>query len=306
MSSTVISPARLICIGGATLDRVWFVDALPSSGTKIRARDYLEVGGGQAANAAVAAARLGGAVGLWSAVGDDAAGATIRTQLEDEHVDISGVATVPGARSLTAAVLVDAGGERTIVSDLDPRLRAAPHRPDLSLIAACGAILADVKWQALARPATVEARRLGIPVVLDVEPAPAEILSELCPLADHAIFSRSGLVSYTGSQDPQQGLAIAYARIGRVVGVTLGAEGVRLLGPAGAAYIPAPHVNVVDTTGAGDAFHGAYALAIAEGQDVMSAARLANAVAAMKCTRRGGRLGLPTRAEVEAFLAARV
>ena len=293
---------RLICIGGATLDRVFFLDAMPARGTKVRSRDYLEVGGGQAANAAVAAARLSGTVALWSAVGDDAAGAIILAQLAAEHVDTTGVSIVAGARSLTAAVLVDASGERTIVSDLDPCLRAATRRPDLSAVTACQAILADVKWSALARPALEEARRMGIPVVLDIEPAPMEQLTELCPLADHAIFSRSGLVAYTGSNDPDQGLAIAFARIGRVVGVTLGAEGVRLLSSAGQVRVPAPRVEVADTTGAGDAFHGAYALAIAEGCTAVAAAQFANAVAAMKCTRRGGRLGLPTRAEVEVFI----
>ncbi len=295
---------RILAIGGATLDRVWFVETLPASGTKVRASSYMEVGGGQAANAAVTAARLGGRVALWSAVGDDAAGTTILRELRAEHVDVSGVTVLTGVRSITAAVIVDANGERTIVSDVDPALRSKAFQPDLSAIGSMGAVLADVKWPALARPALEEARRCGVPVVLDIEPAPADHLTQLSPLADHAIFSRSGLAAYTGTADPESGLAVAFARIGRVVGVTLGAEGVRLMSAQGQVRVPAPRVAVVDTTGAGDAFHGAYALAIAEGMEAVAAARFSNAVAAMKCTRRGGRSGLPTRPEIDAFMAA--
>lgn len=294
---------RILAVGGATLDRVWFVDAMPAPGTKIRATGYLEVGGGQAANAAVAAARLGGQASLWSAVGDDQAGAAILEQLRADHIDVSGVAVLTGVRSLTAAVLVDAAGERTIVSDLDPRLRTSAHHPDLAGVRMASAVLADVKWPSLALPALHEARRLGIPVVLDIEPAPIETLSDICPLADHAMFSRSGLAAYTGSPSPDAGLAMAHERIGGTVGVTLGAEGVRLHSRAGRFHVPAPSVAVVDTTGAGDAWHGAYTLAIAEGMDAIAAARFSNTVAAMKCTRRGGRAGLPTRAEVEAFMS---
>ena len=83
---------------------------------------------------------------------------------------------------------------------------------------------------------------------------------------------------------------------------TLGPLGVRLLSRRGRVSIAAPKVEVVDTTGAGDAFHGAYALAVGEGQDSSAAARFASAVAALKCTKLGGRAGLPTRAEVERFM----
>jgi sulfofructose kinase len=295
--------ATLICVGLATLDRVWRVARLPVPGEKVRARAYLEVGGGQAANAAVTAARLGGDVALWGMVGADGAGRTILDQLRSERVDAAGMTEVAGARTVTAAVLVDASGERSIIADFDPKLHAAPPRLDLAAVGRARAVLADVKWKQGALPVLAEARRCGVPTILDIEPAPAGGLDELCRLADHAIFGQPGLAAFTGVAEPHDGLRRAREKLSGVVGVTLGARGILLLaGGDRPEPIPAPKVDVVDTTGAGDAFHGAYALAIAEGQDAAQAARFANAVAAMKCTEPGGRAGLPTRAEVARFM----
>lgn len=294
--------ATVLCIGIATLDRVWLVDTMPGPGSKTRARAYLEVGGGQAANAAVTAAKLGGRVQLWTAVGSDSAGGKIVDELRAADVDTTGVEVVAGARSITAAVWVDKNGERSIVSDFDPDLLTASSTADLDAIASANAVLADVKWPAGAEPALQRARSLGIPTVLDIEPAPAGNLERLCPLADHAIFGQSGLAAFTGTDDPLAGLRIAHARLAGIVGVTLGAQGIRLMTSAGETHVPARRVAVVDTTGAGDAFHGAYALAIAEGRDAVAAAGFANAVAAMKCTKAGGRAGLPTRTELERFM----
>ena len=297
--------ATVICAGNATLDRIWRVAALPKPGDKIRSLNYLEVGGGQAANAAVAAARLGGTVKLVSAVGGDLVGKFILDQLRTEHVDVQNVQVVAGARSISSAILVETSGERAIIGDVDPRLYANAAPVDVGVLAGANAVLADVKYLAAAERALTEARRLGIPTVLDIEPAAAGHHARLCPLADHAIFGQAGLAEYTGVNDPLQGLRIAFTRIGgpgRVVGVTLGPLGVRLLSASGEVSLLAPKVDVVDTTGAGDAFHGAYALAIGEGQDFMAAAKFASAVAALKCTKAGGRAGLPGRAEVERFM----
>lgn len=298
-------PVTVACVGIATLDRVWFIDTLPGPSTKLRSRAYLEVGGGQAANAAVAAARLGARTKLWSAVGSDAAGTEILAELRAEQVDVAGVQIVAGARSVTAAVLVEASGERSIIADFDHRLHAALPALDLAAVARTDVVLADVKWVDAAEQALRAARHKGIPTVLDVEPAPQESHALLCPLADHAIFGQSGLAAYTGTGDPSEGLRCASRRLGGTVGVTLGAQGVKLLGRDGEIHVPAPRVDVVDTNGAGDAFHGAYAVAIAEGLDAVAAARLASAAAALKCTKPGGRAGLPSRKELDQFMETR-
>ena len=292
----------IVCVGNAAFDRIWSVPHLPATGQKIRSTAYLEVGGGQAANAAVAIARLGGRVSLIAAVGTDAVAALIRASLVAEHVDVAGLHVVEGARSISSMIMVEPNGERAVVGDVDPRLHA--HRPDIDpgLVSGAQAILADVKWPAAAEQVLAAARRLSVPTVLDIEPALAGNHERLCPLADHALFSRAGLAAFAATGDVTAGLRVAFARLGVVVGVTLGEQGVRLLSAQGPLTVAAPKVAVVDTTGAGDVFHGAYALAIGEGRDVAAAARFACAVAALKCT-RPGRAGLPTRAEVERFLA---
>jgi sulfofructose kinase len=297
-------PATVIAIGTTTLDRISFIERLPTSGTKVRAIDYLEVGGGQAATAAVAIARLGAHAILWGAVGDDPAAGTIVGELRREGVDTSMIAHVTGARSITSSVLVERSGERTIIADFDPHLYTAepPRQFDPAAIAKADALLSDTKWPAAQEPALLAARARGVPTVLDIEPVPAGHNDRLVPLADHAIFGRLGLASYTGTDDIEEGLRIARRRVPQAVqvGVTLGAGGARFLTDAGLHHVPALSVDAVDTTGAGDAFHGAYALAIAEGRPPEQAASFATIVAGLKCGRAGGRAGLPTRAEVAA------
>ena len=290
-----------ICSGIATLDRVWRVKTLPNGGGKYPAHGYLEVGGGLAANAAVTIARLGENVAFWGRVGDDSAAAVILQQFRDEGVATGHVRRIAGARSITAAVLVDDSGERIISADYDSKLQPETDFLPLSEIATARGVLADVRWPAGAERVLAEARRRNVPSVLDCEPSPPEVFQRLCPLATHVIFSRPGLASFAGIADIETGLAKAHAAFGDTVAVTLGADGCLILSEAGRVRLPAPKVAVVDTTGAGDAFHGAYLVAIAETGDRIAAACFATAVAALKCTRLGGRAGLPSRIEAEAF-----
>ena len=110
---------HIICVGHAALDRIYRIAAFPPHPTKVRALEHIEVGGGMAANAAVAVARLGGRAELWSRVGDDAAAQTIRAGLRAEHVDVRYVQAFEGARSSTSAIIVDDNGERLIVGQRD-------------------------------------------------------------------------------------------------------------------------------------------------------------------------------------------
>ena len=292
-----------IAVGSVTLDRVYLVEALPTEGGKYRAKDYLEVGGGLAANAAVAIARLGERVEFIGRVGSDAAGRHIIAGLAEERVGTRGMQIARGIRSITPAVVVDATGERMTISNTDPRLYddAGDVASMLDEVANCRGVTADVRWVAGVKPVLETARKAGRPSVLDVEKASIEAVEALGPLATHVIFSTPGLSVFTGLDDVRAGLTRAFERFGDVVAVTQGGAGVLVLDAKGLVHVPAPKVEVVDTTGAGDAFHGAYIVAISEGADAVEAARFASAVAALKCTRLGGRAGLPTRAEVDAF-----
>jgi sulfofructose kinase len=144
----------------------------------------------------------------------------------------------------------------------------------------------------------------GIPTVLDAglsfDPRSAGLLA----LADHVVFSAAALERMSGHADPVHALRWVRSRVrGPYVGVTIGARGYLWLEGETLHATPGHAVEVVDTLGAGDVFHGAYALAIAERRSVIEAARFANAAAAIKCTRTSGRRGIPLRAEVEAWLA---
>jgi sulfofructose kinase len=293
---------RVLCVGIATLDQVFALDAMPTVPEKYRAADLVVTTGGTAANAAVTVARLGQTAVFWGALGDDRIGDEIVAGLEREGVDCAGVRRVEGKRSPLSAILVDRSGERLVVSHSDPELPGATaHLPE-RLPAGVDAVLGDTRWQAGSAHLFHLARAAGVPAVLDGDRAPREH-PELLGLATHVAFSRQGLRDLTGLDDPRSALQ-ALAPTRAWVGVTNGAEGVFFREGGGIVQAPAFPVEAVDTLGAGDTWHGAFVLALGEGSGERAAVRFANAAAAIKCTRFGGRDGAPARAEVEALLAA--
>ena len=289
--------ASVALVGLALLDHVFAVERLPAAPGKHFATGHRAVVGGIAANAALAVARLGGRARLFGRVGDDAAGREVRAALAAGGVDCAGLATARGATPLSA-VFVDATGERMLVNRKDPALFAAPPVID---IAGCGAVMADLRWPAATAAALSLARAAGAPAVLDYDQAPEAEARALLAGASHVVFGAEALAALTGLSDPAAGLAACAAPA--FAAVTLGAGGVLWRGPDGAGgHVPAFAVPVVDTLGAGDAFHGACALALAEGADFPAALRFASAVAALKIGRPSGPDSLPTRPETLALL----
>lgn len=301
------NPARkpyVVCIGHAALDRVFAVDAWPAGSAKIAARDYRESGGGMAANAAVAIARLGARVAFRGPAGDDVTADTIEAQLRAEGVDVQ-LQRVAGTRSSHSAVLVDRHGERLVIGYRGSALQAPADWLSLKEIRNADALLADVRWPRGAVAALQAARASGVPTVLDAEIGDADTLATLVAMAEHVVFSERGLEQFD-SADSGGGLQRALFAGARVAAVTRGAGGVTWLEAGGGLReCPAFAVDVIDTLAAGDVFHGAYALALAEQRQPADAIRFASAAAAIKCTRPGGRSGTPSRAEVDAFLASR-
>jgi sulfofructose kinase len=298
--------AGVLCVGMCVWDRILAVPDIPARPTKCYARDLTETGGGPAATAAVAIARLGGEARLLARLGEDADGALAEAELARLGVDTAWLRRLPGARTACSMVALDEAGERLILAYPGQGLNVAADWVDWDrALAGVGCVLADMGWPTAAAPALREAARRGIPSVLDADLSPDPRAIDLVPLADHAAFSAAGLAVLAESKDPQTALARMVARRGGYrgsVGVTEAGRGYLWVDGAGMHRAPAPAVLVVDTLGAGDVFHGAYALALAEGATLAEAARFANAAAALKCTRRGGRLGAPTRAEVAALL----
>lgn len=297
---------HLIMIGHAALDRVYRVEAFPREPTKVRAIEAIEVGGGIAANAAVAAARLGAKVELWSRVGDDNAAAIVKAGLKAERVDIRSIESFEDSRTSTSAIIVDGRGERLIVGMRDTTMPTATSWLPLERIPQAAVVVADLRWLEATRVAFEHARKSGVTTLLDADLGAREALPEMLELSDYVIFSAPALRELIRDGDDCSRLAEALKLGPRYVGVTLGRDGYLWLeanGTRGAQ--PAYAVDAVDTTGAGDAFHGAFAVALAQGLDTVECARRAAAVAAMKCTRLGSRAGLPTAEELEAFLAVR-
>jgi len=299
---------RLLCVGALTHDSIYRLATLPTTSGKFIPEDAVQTAAGMASSAATAAARQGGAVTLWASVGDDALGRDLIAELSAEGIDCSFIRRVPGGRSAIAAILVDREGERIIVPHYDPKTQAEPDSLPFPDMAGFDAVLTDVRWPGAAALALVAAKAAGIPAILDVDVAPRAVLERLMPLATHIVASKPAAAIWCGDEGPAEAAVLRIAaEFDALVAVTDGGAGTAWLDRTDGTvrHVPAPKVEAVDTLAAGDVFHGCFALAIAEGQAVEAAIAYASAAAALKCLRFGGRLGAPTRAETEAFLAAR-
>jgi sulfofructose kinase len=293
------------CVGIATLDLVHRVQAFPTRPVKLRAESFAMSLGGMAALAACAVARLGGSARFLGPIGDDAFGDTLRSRLAEAGV-ASAMPVVAGATSSHSMVLVDAAGERIIVNHRGSALAALPDGLPLDRLAAA-AVLADVRWPAGAKAVLEHANALGLPTVLDADLGEIEALRTLVPLARHVIFSEPGFVQWANVDcDSNAGRARLRSLCdagAELAAVTRGERGVLYANKGEIAGMPAFAVHAVETLGAGDVFHGAYALALAEKRDVDAALRFASAAAAIKCGRSGGLAALPTRDDVNGLLA---
>ena len=292
--------ASILCVGIVTWDSIYRVPHVPPAPNKVPARDCVQIGGGMAASAAVAVSRLGGKATFWGRSGDDVTADLIFNELAAEGVDVSAVRRVPGRRSPVAAILVDDAGERLVVPYYDQALDRDPSWLPVDRLKSFDGMLVDVRWLEGATRALEAARAAGLPAMLDADIAPPEVLATLIPRAHHVVFSEPALAAYAGVDD----VAAALTRIGPVVpgvvGATAGERGFFWRDGPRIGHVPAPKVEVIDTLGAGDVFHGAMMLGLAEGRTVADAARFAAVAASLKCARFGGRSGCPSRAEVEA------
>ncbi len=292
----------VVAIGQNSLDRVSVVDRMPTFGGKVAALDYHELPGGQIATAALACARLGLRTAYVGSVGDDEAGEQVLVPLRKAGIDCSGVTRIPGARTQLAVIVVDREtGERIVLWYRDPRLSMPPQSLDLDRIRAARCLLLDAGDPSTAATAARAAREAGAAVVLDADTL-APGLPELLGQVDFPIVSRSFAEAFGESRTVRGGLDAIAARGARLAVVTLGASGA--VARAGERVIESPafRVEVVDTTGAGDVFHAAFAWALLAGDDAEGVLRTAGAAAALACRALGAQGGLPTPDEIERLL----
>ena len=292
----------VLAVGENALDRVCEVDGLPGMGEKralLRCRD---LPGGQMATAVLTCARLGLRCAYAGSVGDDAAKAVVLAPLRETGVDLSCVRTIAGAPTQTAVILVDRqSGERTILWHRSPALRIAPGDLERARIESARALLLDAGDPEAAAWAAGIARSDGIPVILDADHYRPE-LAPLLSRVDFPLVSRGFAESFSGSGSIRETLRMLSGCGARLAVVTLGSRGAIAAFGEDVIEIPGFAVAAKDTTGAGDAFHGAFTWALLAGWSAAEVLRAANAAAAMNCRFPGAQGGLPDRAELEAFL----
>ncbi|OWV89857.1 carbohydrate kinase [Rhizobium sp. R635] len=292
---------RVLSVGAAVLDTLFRVRSLPTGQGKILPYEMLQIAEGMASSAAFAVARLGGHASLWGAVGDDAAGERIIADLSASGIDTSGMAVVRGARSAVSTILIDDDGERLIVPFYDVRLHDTVKPVTEREVSSFDAVLVDVRWPKLALAALSAARGAGKPAILDGDVAGNGVIELLAPAASHIVFSQPAAERLAGTTDPVELVGLLKRKFEQAfISVTAGENGCFWFDEQTGKirHLAAPRVRAVDTLAAGDIFHGAFALAIAEGMPIEETMRLSSMAAALKCQVFGGRTGAPTRAEV--------
>jgi sugar/nucleoside kinase (ribokinase family) len=303
MASTRSAP-RILCIGIPVRDLTFRVEAVPAPGSKANASELAELCGGNALNAAIAIARLGGHAALAGPMGDaqERAGTAILERMAQEGIDTSHIVRVPGLTTPVSAIMIEPSGERTLVIHRDPALWTVKLPDADRMLADCQAVLVESRCGPFCTKLVAEARRRGIPVVVGVDRAMA-LSDSLLTAATHLLFASEQVRETAGLADD----ANALKRLSRLTPAFLAAT----RGPRGTLWLdergvvretPAFAVEAVDTLGAGDVFHGAFALRLVEQADPREALLFAAAAAALKCSRRGGGLAAPQRIEVEALL----
>ena len=288
-------------LGCVCWDLVGTVEHYPELDEKAPIGRFVQHGGGRAGTAAAAVAALGGEVAVFGRIGDDTFGQYILDEFASTAVNTDGVETVSGAQSQFAfCVAHEATGKRTIFYKHGSMARLGADDVDLAALTDCRCLLIDSHHPHAALAAAQQARSQGVPVVLDAERIEPH-LDALLAAVDYPVLPES-LVAALGDDDEASGIEqIMHHRPAALV-VTRGADGAELYSADEHLYQPAFAVpQMVDTTGAGDVFHGAFAYALALGHDLQECLKLASATAALSTTALGGRGHLPSMAETRAL-----
>jgi sulfofructose kinase len=293
-------------LGSVTVDFVGTVEAWPGRGVKTMLDRFMICDGGLVGTALVAVSRLGGRAAFAGKLGRSEMARRAVEAFRRESVDTSFVIETQGAEPIIAVILIDrTGGQRNIFWTRQGVQYPMPGEfPQQDWVRRAKVLLIDFESGLAGIEAARVARRHKIPVVIDVERDEPHV-AEAMRVSSHVIVSEEFAASYTGCGNVTEMLAALRTDPRQVVIVTRGDKGCVGSGAEGDFSLPAFKVDVVDTTGCGDTFHGAFALALARDQAVAPAARFASAAAALCATQLGGRSGIPTTAQLEQFLNER-
>ena len=290
-------------IGLNATDTLLIVREFPEYAGKALIEEELLSPGGQVATAIVACARLGLRTKYVGTVGDDLRGRVQRESLSGTGVDTAGVIVRAGCPNQSAYIVIDRKtGERTVFWRRSECLRLQAREIRREDIASARMLHIDGYDVDAAAWAAAEARRLGIPVSLDVD----TVYAGFDAVLDHVDYLVAGSgwpAKWTGEGDAIEALQMLRAQHGfRVAAMTLGEHGAVALSDEGWTYSPGFHVTSVDTTGAGDVFHGAFCYAMLQGMRMREALEFSNAAAALNCTAIGARGHVPAVSEVRALI----
>jgi len=294
----------VVGIGENATDVVMRVRVFPAPGVKDRVEALSRSAGGSVATALVACRRLGLPVRYLGSVGDDDAGRFQLASLRRDQVDVRWVRRVRGARSRVSHIIVDGtSGERVVLWERDSRLAlvAAHVRPEA--LAGASVLHLDAADLSASQRAARLARRAGIPVVADLDTVCPGI-DRLLPLIDYLIVSADFIAPATGERDPFRALErLAGEARAQLVGVTLGRDGALVLSGGRFLYSPGFGVEAVDTTGAGDVFHGAFIYGLLRGWHLPDILEFSNALAALNSTKPGARGGIAAERSARRLMA---
>jgi ribokinase len=297
---------KILVVGSANADLMIATPNLPKPGETVRGHDFLVAPGGKGANQATAAARLGGDVSFIGSIGDDDFGRSIRTSLFDSGVDTAYLGIRPSSATGVALILSETSGENIIAIAAGANELLLPADIDAAANAIAEASIIVCQFESPV--ATIEhvvkvANACGVPVLLN--PAPARRMAD--KMLDGIRFlvpNRHELADLTGLPtdsvaDVRAAATALLLRGAQTVIVTLGSEGVLRATPGGARLFPAPVVEAVDTTGAGDTFVGGFAAEWCRTSDVDAAIIFAQRAAAYSVTSRGAQSSMPWLSDLE-------
>ncbi len=293
---------ELVTLGHAAVDIGTKVGTFPEPDTKLLAEELSLQGGGPAATAAAAASRLGVRTAFLGTVGDDFYGQFIKNEFEKDGVNISGLITRPGTSSPLSLIIVQPlAATRTIIWSRGTSGVLSPNEIDNEIIGNAKCLLVDGHHMDASIAAARTAREHDVPVVFDAGSMKPDT-EKLLEYVDHLIASQIFAEEFTGHDDPGAAL-LEFSKQGfRHVAITSGEKGVFFLKRKHLHYQRAFPVAAIDTTGAGDVFHGAYAFGLVQDFNMSDCVEVAAAAAAMKCTKLGARAAMPTLEELDGFL----
>ncbi|HEX8237252.1 MAG TPA: PfkB family carbohydrate kinase [Abditibacteriaceae bacterium] len=293
-------------LGCATVDDLLYVEQFPAPDVKTRVLRSERQGGGLTATALVAASRLGARCAYAAMLGHDEYSQFVADNLRRENIDLSQVVWHDDARPIHSVIVVDTQRHtRNIFFEINGAVGAHDELPQEEVIRAARVLFLDHYGTTGGIRAARIARAAGIPVVADLERENVPRFHELLELVDHLIVSQAFALRFTSTRCASDAALALWNASRQVVVVTCGAQGcwsVQAENRIQARHHLAFEVETVDTTGCGDVFHGAYALALARGCALHERLRFASAAAALKATQHGAQAGIPARADVEDFL----